>query len=369
MTTIDAMVFHRPGHPLTRESLTLRDPNPGEVLVRMKASGVCHSDMHVLNGDWPMPPDNPIVLGHEGAGVVEATGDGVTSVTVGDHVVLSWFAPCQRCNACVSGRPWTCLGTKALDNTLPDGSTPLSRKDGSPVAPFLGVATFGNAAVVPESAVVKIPDQVPFQVAALIGCAVTTGVGAVVNAANVKPGDSAVVIGCGGVGQAIVIGLRLVGAMPIVAVDLSRERRDLVEEFGATHTIDGTDPDLTNTVRELTGGGADFAFEAIGRPATIEQLPDLIRPGGSAVLVGLTATGARAGFDPAALVDQGKSIIGCNYGNAVPQVDFARIASLYLSGQVPLDRLIGRQIELSELNSAFDDLRSGHGLRTVVRYD
>jgi S-(hydroxymethyl)glutathione dehydrogenase/alcohol dehydrogenase len=369
VTTIDAMVFNRPGEALVRESLLLRDPQRGEVLVRMKASGVCHSDLHVLNGDWPMPPDRPIVLGHEGAGVVDAIGDGVTSVEVGDHVVLSWFAPCERCTACRSGRPWTCLGTKALDNTLPDGSMPLSRPGGEPIAPFLGVATFGTAAVVPESAVVKIPDQVPFPVAALIGCAVTTGVGAVVNAAQVKPGDSAVVIGCGGVGQAIVIGLKLVGANPIVAVDLSKERLDLAVDFGATSVIDGKADDLASLVREHTDGGADFAFEAIGRTATIESLPDLLRPGGTAVLVGLTATGVRASFEPAALVDQGKSIVGCNYGNAVPHNDFARIASLYLSGRLPLDRLIGREITLPEVNSAFDDLKNGQGLRTVVRYD
>jgi S-(hydroxymethyl)glutathione dehydrogenase/alcohol dehydrogenase len=291
----------------------------------------------------------------------------VTEVSIGDHVVLSWFAPCRRCVACLSGRAWLCQNTRALDNTLPDGSTPLRRADGSDVAPYLGVATFAEATVVPESAVVKVPSAVPFPVAALIGCAVTTGIGAVIHAASVKAGDSAVVIGCGGVGQAIVIGLKLVGANPIIAVDLSPERLARVQEFGATHTLLGDDPHLVERIREITDG-ADYAFEAIGRPGSIEMLPDLIRAGGSAVLVGLTATGAKASFEPAALVDQGKSIIGCNYGNSVPKADFARMAKLYLSGALPLDKLVGREIGLDQANEAFDDLRAGTGFRTIINY-
>jgi S-(hydroxymethyl)glutathione dehydrogenase/alcohol dehydrogenase len=366
MTSVAAMVFEGVNKPLVRETLDLAHPTGDQVLVRLKASGVCHSDLHILNGDWPMP-EGPIVLGHEGSGIVEAVGPQVTEVSVGDHVVLSWFASCRRCVACLSGRAWLCEGTRAFDNTLPDGSTPLHRTDGSDVAPYLGVATFAEATVVPESAVVKIPKAVPFPVAALIGCAVTTGIGAVIHAASVAPGDSAVVIGCGGVGQAIVIGLKLVGADPIVAVDLSSDRLAHVRELGATHTVLGDAPDLIEQVNGITHG-AEYAFEAIGRPQSIEMLPDLVRAGGSAVLVGLTATGARASFEPAALVDQGKSIIGCNYGNAVPKVDFARMAKLYLSGALPLDKLIGRSISLDQTNEAFDDLRAGAGLRTIIEY-
>ena len=366
MTTVDAMVFVGVDQPLVRETLDLTAPTGDQVLVRMKASGVCHSDLHVLNGDWPMP-DGPIVLGHEGSGVVEAVGPQVTEVSVGDHVVLSWLASCRRCVACLSGRAWLCQRTRAFDNTLPDGSTPLHRADGSDVAPFLGVATFAEATVVPESAVVKISSEVPFPIAALIGCAVTSGIGAVIHAASVIAGESAVVIGCGGVGQAIVIGLKLVGADPIVAVDLSPEKLAQARDLGATHTVLGTEPNLVQRIHEITGG-ADYAFEAIGRPQSIELLPELIRPGGSAVLVGLTSTGARASFEPAALVDQGKSIIGCNYGNTVPKVDFARMAQLYLSGALPLDKLIGRSITLDQTNEAFDDLKAGTGLRTIIEY-
>jgi len=364
-TTIRAMVYNQADEPLALETLELADPVGDQVLVRMKASGICHSDNHVLNGEWPM--DGPIVMGHEGAGIVEAVGPDVRDVTVGDHVVLSWFAPCRRCEACASGRAWVCTNTSALENTLPGGGTPLARPDGTAVAPYLGIGTFAEAAVVPESAVVSLPQSVPFPVAALIGCAVTTGVGAVTNAARVSPGDAAVVLGCGGVGLAIVMGLRLVGAHPIVAVDLSQDRLEMARSLGATHTVLGNETDLATAVNDITGG-ARFAFEAIGNTSLIEQLPGLVGQGGTVVLVGLTATGAKASFEPAALVDSGKSIITSNYGNSVPSVDFRRIARLYDAGLLPLDRLVGREIDLAEANKGFDDLRSVVGLRTVITY-
>ncbi len=364
-STVRAMVYQAAGEPLVLEELELAAPVGDQVQVRMQASGVCHSDNHVLNGEWPMA--GPIVMGHEGAGVVEAVGPLVRDVQVGDHVVLSWFAPCRRCAACASGRAWVCTGTRAMENTLPDGTTPLRRADGSAVAPYLGIGTFAEATVVPESAAIRVPESVPPDVAALIGCAVTTGVGAVVNAAEVRPGDGAVVLGCGGVGQAVVMGLRLVGADPVVAVDLSSSRLETARSLGATHTVRGDDPDLTGTVNAITGGAA-FAFEAIGLPALIEKLPDLVGQGGTAVLVGLTATGATAAFEPAALVDAGKSIVGCNYGNSVPSVDFPRLARLYDAGQLPLDRLVGGEVQLAETNRAFDDLRAAVGLRTVIRF-
>jgi len=365
---IKASVFEHPGEGLKLETLELDDPSGDLVLVRMMASGVCHSDLHVLNGEWPMP-GGPIVMGHEGAGVVEAVGDRVTDVEPGDHVILSWFAPCRRCSSCSAGRAWLCRNTLALDNCLPDGSSPLARDDGERVAPYLGVAAFSEAVLVPESAVIKIPEEVPFPVAALIGCAVTTGVGAVVNAARVLPGESAVVIGCGGVGQSIISGLEISSAGTIIAVDLSDERLALARELGATHVLRGDSPDLTQVILGLTGGGADYAFEAIGRIETIELLPDLLVQGGKAVLVGLTATGAKARFEPAKLVDQGKTIIGCNYGNSVPSLDFKRVASLYLSGRLPLDRMVGREVGPEKINEAFDELVAGTGLRTIVRFD
>jgi len=234
------------------------------------------------------------------------------------------------------------------------------------VPAFLGLGAFAEATVVPESAAVKVPDGVPFAVAALIGCAVTTGVGAVVNTAGVGPGDAAVVVGCGGVGQAVLIGLALVGADPIIAVELSEERLALARELGATHALRGDDPNLADHVRTITGGGADHAFEAIGNPATLAMLPSLVCRGGQAVIVGMPAEGVTVPLDPFDLADGGKRVLGCNYGSSVPSVDFPRLARLYLSGRLPLDRLVGRTTTLDGVAGALEDLRRAAGLRTVI---
>jgi S-(hydroxymethyl)glutathione dehydrogenase/alcohol dehydrogenase len=363
-TSVKARVFIRPGEPLAAEELDLTEVRGDLVRVRLRASGVCHSDLHVAAGEWTT--DRPLVLGHEGAGVVEAVGPDVVDVRPGDHVVLSWFAPCRRCEQCARGRTWLCTGTKALDNVLPDGTASFRRRDKSPVRAFLGLGTFAEATVVPESAAVPIANDVAFPVAALIGCAVTTGVGAVVNTAHVRPGDTAVVLGCGGVGQAVVLGLGLVGAGATIAVDLSNERLAVAREFGAAHTLRGDDPDLSDHIRAITGGGADHAFEAIGAPATIEMLPRLIGRGGQAVVVGMPAEGVRVAFDPFELADQGKRILGCNYGSSVPSVDFPRLARLYASGRLQLDRLVGRTVALDAVNEALEDLQRAVGLRTVI---
>ena len=361
---VSARVFTQPNELLGAEELRLTEVRGDLVRVRLRASGVCHSDLHVAAGEWTT--DVPLVLGHEGAGVVQAVGPGVRDVRTGDHVILSWFASCRRCEQCARGRAWLCTATKALDNVLPDGTTSFFRRDGTPVRAFLGLGTFAEETVVPESAAVPIPEDVPFPVAALIGCAVTTGVGAVTNTARVRPGDSAVVLGCGGVGQAILLGLSLVGANTIIAVDLSDERLALAREFGAAHTLRGDDPDLGDHIQAITGGGADHAFEAIGAPATIEMLPRLIGRGGQAVVVGMPAEGVQVAFDPFDLADQGKRIVGCNYGSSVPSVDFPRLARLYASGQLPLDRLVGRTVALDAVNEALEELRRAVGLRTVI---
>ena len=364
--TVRARVFDAPGEALGDEELRLAEVRDDLVRVRLRASGVCGSDLHVADGDWTAK--GPLVLGHEGSGIVEEVGPGVRDVRPGDRVVLSWFAPCRRCRNCARGRAWLCQNTKALENTLPDGTTGFVTSEGAPVPAFLGLGTFAEATVVPESAAVKIPDDVPFSVAALIGCAVTTGVGAVANTADVRPGDSAVVLGCGGVGQAILLGLGLVGADPIVAVDLSDERLALARELGATLALRGDDPDLGDHVRSITKDGADHAFEAIGKAATIGMLPSLVRRGGQAVIVGMPAEGVTIPLDPFDLADGGKRILGCNYGSSVPPVDFPRLARLYVSGRLPLDRLVGRTTTLDAVDGALDDLRRAAGLRTIVRY-
>ena len=327
---------------LRAATLELPDPVGDQVRVRLSASGVCHSDLHARDGDWTVPL--PLVLGHEGAGVVEAIGPEVRDVEVGDHVVLSWFAPCRRCANCARGRAWLCTGTRALEHPC--------------AAPgfhaFLGLGTFAEATVVPESAVVAIDPAVPAEVAALIGCSVATGVGAVLNTARVGAGESAVVVGCGGVGHAIVLGLVLAGADPIVAVDLDPGRREQALALGATSAAAAAE------------GEFDHAFEAIGRAETLEALPGLLKRGGQAVIVGMPAEGVRMSVDPFDLADQGKRIVGCNYGSSVPSVDFPRLARLHLAGRLPLEKLVGRRRPLEEAGAALDDLRAAVGLRTVL---
>lgn len=347
---------------LTIESIHLDPPGPGEVLVKIGASGVCGSDRHVVDGDWPMP--QPTVLGHEGAGVVEAIGEGVDTVKPGDHVVLSWFAPCQKCLQCVSGKAWACTGTRSVECVLPDGTT-RHHKDGKQLFPYLGLGTMAEYTIAPESAVVAIPREVPFDVASLIGCSVTTGVGAVLNNAHVQPGASALVIGCGGVGLSVIMGLAISGAYPIIAIDVSQEKLDAAIRFGATHTIKASDS-LIKDVHKLVPGGVDYSFEAIGRVQSIELLPSLTCAGGTAVIVGLPAVGAKAEFEPLGFAEMGQTLIGSNYGGAIPSVDFPRIARLYLAGKLPLDELISDRIPLEEVNEALDAMRRGERTRSVV---
>ena len=358
---VRAAVFDGPGS-LAVEELALAAPRRGEVLVRLRASGVCHSDLHVVEGDWPRP--TPVVMGHEGAGVVEAVGEGVRDVAVGDHVVLSWFYSCRRCRHCVEGRAWACTGTRAGECVLDDGTTRFRRASGEDVYTYLAVGSMAERTVVPEAGAIRVPRELPLDVAALIGCAVTTGVGAVVNTARVPAGSSVVVLGCGGVGLSVVMGAALAGADPIVAVDLSEEKLALAREVGATHTANSPEEAVA-----LVAGGADYAFEAIGLVETVEAVPSLLRAGGVGVLVGRTPVGVRASFDVYSLVDAGKALVGSIYGGAVPAVEFPRLASLYLAGKLPLDRLVSHRIGLEGLDEAFAAMRRGERARSVVVFD
>jgi Zn-dependent alcohol dehydrogenase len=354
-----AAVLDAPRRPLSVETLELAPPRASEVLVRLRASGVCHSDLHVRDGDWRRAL--PAVLGHEGAGVVEAVGEGVTTVARGDHVVLSWWYPCNACRFCARGRPWACEGTRAGESLLPDGTTRLRRPSGDPVRSYLAVGTFAERTVVAESAAVRVPRETPFDVAALIGCAVATGVGAVTKTAPVPPGSSVVVIGCGGVGLSIVMGARAAGADPIVAVDRAEAKLALAAEVGATHGVRS----VAEAAAKLAGG-ADFVFEAIGLPETIEAVPSLLVPGGTGVLVGLTPQGVSVSYDVYTVVDRGLSLRGSAYGSTDPAVDFPRLAELYLDGTLPLDRLISHRIGLDDVEDALAALRRGERARSVV---
>ena len=368
-----AAVLPRPGRPVVVEDLELDDPGPGEVRVRMVASGVCHSDLHVRDGEWERP--GPIVMGHEGAGIVEAVGPGVDPSTSGLRpgrlVALSWVVPCGTCRSCRAGRSWECPESPSFAHGRDAaGRTRLHRAGGDDVLAYLSIGTMAEAQVVPAGAAVPMPEGTPAEVAALIGCCVATGVGAVVKTAAVPAGASVAVIGLGGVGLSIVMGARLAGAGRIVAVDRVAAKLDLAMELGASDAVlAGDDRSATAAaIRALTDGGPDVAFEAIGRPATVELAIEVLPAGGTAVLVGMTPQGERAGFDVYRFVDGGRRILGSNYGSSVAAVDFPHYAELNLAGRLPIERLVDRRIGLDDIEPAFDRLRRGEGLRSVIAF-
>ncbi len=308
------------------------------------------------------------MLGHEGAGVVEAVGPDVDPGRMGERVALSWYYPCLRCRACQTGRQWLCSGSGSLQHRQADGTTRLRRADGTPVLANLAIGTFAEQTVVPSSAAIAMPSGTPREVAALIGCCVATGVGAVTKTAAVAAGSSVAVWGLGGVGLSIVMGAVLAGATPIVAVDREPAKLERARELGATDLVDaGIGAAATvEAVRAATAGGPDFAFEAIGLTATIEQVIGVLPPGGTAVLVGLTPFGQRARFDVFPFVDGSRRILGSNYGAAVAAVDFPAYAALHLAGRLPIDRLIDERIPLDGIEAAFEAMRRGEGVRRIV---
>ena len=359
-----AAVLHAPRTPFEVEDLVLDSPRAGEVLVRIAAAGVCHSDWHFVSGDLNTPL--PAVLGHEGAGVVEEVGPNVTSVKPGDHVVLLWRAGCGRCEYCSAGRPALCSAGRAMRSAgmLLDGTSRLHGRAGE-VKHFLGVSCFAERAVVPEMSLLPIGADVPLELAALVGCAVMTGVGAVVNTAAVRPGTSVLIIGAGGVGLSAVMGARLAGADPIIVSDLVSAKLDLARELGATHVLDGRS-DLVESVREVTSEGVDFAFECIGNSALLAQAVKALRRGGTAVAVGLPRVDAEVSVNVVELVTQEKSLRGSIYGSTRHFADIPRLISLYRRGRLPIDRLLGRRYRLSEINDAYRALLNGEFARAVI---
>jgi S-(hydroxymethyl)glutathione dehydrogenase/alcohol dehydrogenase len=362
---MQAAVLWRPGDPVEIRDVELAPPQEGEVLVRIAACGVCASDLHVVDGDLPEP--HPLVLGHEASGVVEAAGPGVDRVAEGDHVVLALAPSCGECDACRRGRPRLCELAVRMSRTggLADGTSRLS-VDGTQLHHFNGVSSFAEYAVVPQSAAVPIRKDVPLGAASLVGCAALTGVGAVLYTAGVEAGASVVVIGCGGVGLNVVQGARLAGAEPIVAVDTQPEKLELAGRLGATETMrGGPDVDAARAVRKLTGGGADYAFEAIGREETIRQAWAAVRPGGTVVVVGLMPKGSTLTIDPWGFIAE-KTIKGCFLGSSTLDVDIPRLVDLYAEGKLELDALVSRRLPLAELPDAFERLRAGDVFRQLV---
>lgn len=373
MTTIEfqAAVFRAPNTPLTVETVPIpATPPPGEVLVRLKASGLCHSDLHVIVGEWHGIP-TPTILGHEGAGVVEAVGDGVTDLDVGDHVVLTWTPSCGRCRYCVSGRPVLCdrAAEHSANHVSFDGGTRVTSADGEPVYSFAGLGTFGEYAVLPRSAAVAVDRAAPFEQSALVGCAVTTGIGAVVNTAAVRPTDTVLVIGCGGVGLNAVQGARLVGARRIIAADISDQKLEQARAFGAHEVINTTTEDLGERIAQITDGrGVEVAVEAIGLPQTIEAAYGVLARGGRAIVAGQVADGVRVSIDPFVMSDQELSLVGSNYGSSRPDIDFPNLVDHYLHRRIDLDSLVTGVIGLDEINDGFEEMKHGKGIRTVVAY-
>jgi S-(hydroxymethyl)glutathione dehydrogenase/alcohol dehydrogenase len=368
--TMRAAVAHEINR-IAVEEVTLDPPQPGEVLVRMMAAGVCHSDLHTLQGEMRATP--PIVLGHEGAGVIEAVGSAITHVRPGDRVLVNWIPACRECGPCSRGMPSQCsrLYATTYQALLPDGTTRLHAADGSPLKQYLSSATFAQFAVLDGSGVIPLPDDVPFEVAALIGCAVVTGAGAVFNTAQAKAGQSAAVIGCGGVGLSALLGCVHVGCTPLLAIDTHAEKLEYARTLGATHTL-LVEPGMKvpSAVRKLLGRAPMYAFDSVGATSTIVDALDMVDVGGSAVVMGLHGVHKPAPINPVSLVYQNKRLLGSFFGEADPLVDLPALLELQRSGRLPVERLITDRYTLDQAPQALADLNAGRIRgRGVILFD
>ena len=366
-----AAVLYESKTPLRIEDVEVLPPQRGEVTVRMKAAGVCHSDLHVMKGDLTMP--TPIILGHEGSGIIEAVGEGVTTVQVGDPVILMWRGPCGRCEYCSSGRPALCdMGTAMrFTGLMPDGTTRFRNSAGESIRHYAGVSAFSSVSTMPEASVVKIPVGFSFEKAALIGCGVITGVGAVINAAQVRPGSTVAIIGVGGIGLNIVQGAKLAGARQIIAVDHFPRKEADARRFGATDYVDVRDgKDPVEAIKALTGGkGVDYAFEAFGSGKTTEQAFDATKKGGMCIVVGITSAADRAHININQLLYAEKTLKGSLYGTTRPRTDLLTLIDMHQSGQLMLDELITSRHPLHEINEAYDALQRGEVARSLIIYE
>jgi S-(hydroxymethyl)glutathione dehydrogenase/alcohol dehydrogenase len=363
---VKAVVCRNRGAPVSVEHVELDPPQAHEVQVRLAATGVCHSDYSVLTGVLPMKL--PCVLGHEGAGVVEDVGAGVTHVAPGDRVVLSWVTPCGGCFYCREGQPELCqVGARVnLHHRMPDGTSRV-HKDGVDLQSFSALGAMAERAVVPAAAAVKLPADAPLEKAALVGCSVMTGVGAVFHTAGVRPGSRVAVFGAGGVGLNAVQGAAIVGAEQIVAVDVHPRKLELARAFGATHAVDASRDDPVAAIRELTGGrGADYTFEAVGGKKTIEQAYAAVRSGGTCVVIGIGPREESIELNVFMLPVLEKRLLGCWYGGAHVHRDLPRLLALYRAGRLKLDELVSRTYRLDEVNEAFADMVAGVNARGLI---
>ncbi len=361
-----AAVMRVNNEPLSIEDLNIDDPGPGEVLVKTAASGICHSDLHMIEGGIPLPP--PVILGHEPSGVVEAVGEGVTEVAEGDHVIGCLNRWCGTCHFCTGGRPYLCT-SPCVPSRPPEAGPRITTQAGDPVGQLGDLSSFAEKMLCPERSLVKIRDDMPLARACLIGCGVTTGPGAALKTVRIPAGSTVVIVGCGGVGLAALQGARIVGAGKIIAVDSQAWKFDLARTLGATDCVDVTDGDPVAAVHGLTGGGADFVFECLGTVATVQQAIGMTGRGGTAVIVGVVPVTEMVPISAADLTLQEKNITGSFMGSNEFRVDMPRYIDFYLDGRLHLDEMISARVALDEINAAFDAMRKGSAARQVIMFD
>jgi len=360
-----AAVMRAVDEPLSVEDIELADPGPFEVVVRVAAAGLCHSDVRFMEGAYKTPL--PAVLGHESAGVVEAVGSSITHVAPGDHVVTCLSVFCGTCSHCTSGRPNLC-GNREATQRSKDESPRLSA-NGAELHQFLNLSSFAEHMLVHENALVKVTDAIPLDRAALLGCGVTTGLGAAINTAGVRPGEATAIIGCGGVGLSAIQGARIAGSSTIIAIDRIDEKLELAARLGATHTVNAAEEDAALAVSRITAEeGVDHAFEAIGTTATAELAFSLLRPGGTATVIGLIPVGEKVSIPGVELLDE-KRLQGSSMGSNRFRVDIPRYVDMYLDGRLNLDDMVTERFELSEINEGFAQMRTGRVARNVIVLD
>ena len=357
-----AAVFHGPQKPLTIENVSIDKPLGREVLVRTVASGVCHSDLHFVDGYYPFP--TPAILGHEAAGIVEAVGPQVSGLAPGDHVIACLSVFCGQCDYCLTGKTYLCQTRPVRAKTEP----PKLSWNGEAVNQFANLSSYAEKMLVHENGLVKIDDEMPLDRAALIGCGVTTGVGAVLNTARIEAGSTVAVFGAGGVGLAAIQGARIGGARMIIAVDTVESKFAKARELGATHTVNAKSDDPVKAIRAMTSGGVDYSFEAIGLKVAAEQCFDCIRPGGTATVIGMIPVGQKIELDGPMFLRE-KKIQGCSMGSNRFKVDMPRYIEFYRQGRLKLDEMITRRGRLEDVNEAFRAMKAGEVARTVLMFE
>jgi S-(hydroxymethyl)glutathione dehydrogenase / alcohol dehydrogenase len=357
-----AAVFHGPQKALTIENVDIAQPIEREVLVRTVASGVCHSDLHFVDGYYQFP--TPAILGHEAAGIVEAVGPHVTEFKVGDHVIACLSVFCGHCSYCLTGRTHLCQSRPVRSPQQP----PKLTWNGSPVNQFANLSAYAEKMLVHENGLVKVKNDMPLDRAALIGCGVTTGVGAVLNTARVEAGATVAVYGAGGVGLAVIQGARIAGAGMIIAVDVFEKKLAQARELGATHAVDASKVDPVKAIREMTGGGVEYAFEAIGLKKAAEQAFECIRPGGTATVIGMIPVGQKLELEGSVFLRE-KRIQGCSMGSNRFKVDMPKYVDFYERGLLRLDEMITRRGKLEDVNEAFRAMKAGEVARTVLMFE